>query len=388
MLALAVPHGTTALWYLTRATGLVALIVLSATLVLGIVSTVGWTTERWPRFLSQSVHRNLSLFCLALIVVHVVTTVADGYVPIGLADAVIPFRSPYRPIWVGLGALAFDLLLAVAITSGLRRRIGVRVWRGVHLAAYACWPVAVFHGLGSGSDTRLPGALFVDVLCIAAVVGAVGWRLAVGRSMPTGWRVGAAATGIVVLLGIAGFALAGPMQPGWARRAGTSAALLSQLSAAAQGGATPSGSTGSTGSAPGPVPTTAPPSGSTATPPATPFSTTLSGSYSVTGPDASGLVRVVITTRLQGDGLPLVVTLTGPAVNGGVSMTSSQVTLGAQQGVVTSLEGSSITATVSGSGATEHLVMQLQLDQANGAVTGTVSATAGGRGGEGEGSGR
>ncbi len=160
-----VGHGSTALWYLTRATGLVSLILLSATVVLGTVASVGWTSDRWPRFLSQSVHRNLSLFCIALIGVHVVTTVGDGYVPIGLADAVIPFRSPYRPIWVGLGAVAFDMLLAVAITSALRRRIGVAAWRGVHWLAYACWPIAVVHGLGSGSDARLPGAQVVFVLC-------------------------------------------------------------------------------------------------------------------------------------------------------------------------------------------------------------------------------
>ena len=112
-----VGHGSTALWYLTRATGLVSLILLSATVVLGTVASVGWTSDRWPRFLSQSLHRNLSLLCVVLIGVHVVTTVGDGYVPIGLADAVIPFRSPYRPIWVGLGAVAFDMLLAVAITT-------------------------------------------------------------------------------------------------------------------------------------------------------------------------------------------------------------------------------------------------------------------------------
>ena len=158
-----VGHGSTALWYLTRATGLVSFILLSATVVLGTVASVGWTSDRWPRFLSQSLHRNLSLFCVVLIGVHVVTTVGDGYVPIGLADAVIPFRSPYRPIWVGLGAVAFDMLLAVAITSALRRRIGVAAWRGVHWLAYACWPIAVLHGLGSGSDPRLPGAMLVFV---------------------------------------------------------------------------------------------------------------------------------------------------------------------------------------------------------------------------------
>src|SRR5665213_1754550 len=161
-----VGHGYTSLWYLTRSTGLVSLVLLSATVVLGIVSSVGWTTARWPRFLSQAVHRNLSLLCLVLIGIHVITTVADGYVPIGYLDAVVPFHTPYRPLWVGLGALAFDLLIAVAITSGLRRRIGVRAWRTVHWLAYLCWPIALLHGLGSGSDTRLSVALAVEVACV------------------------------------------------------------------------------------------------------------------------------------------------------------------------------------------------------------------------------
>ena len=116
---------------------------------------------------SQAVHRNLSLFCLALIAIHIVTTVADGFVPIGYLDGFVPFLTPYRPLWIGLGALAFDMLLAVAITSGLRRRIGTRTWRGVHYLAYACWPIAVLHGLGSGTDTRLPIMLFIEVVCIA-----------------------------------------------------------------------------------------------------------------------------------------------------------------------------------------------------------------------------
>src|ERR1035437_3137330 len=161
-----VGHGYTSLWYLTRATGLVSLVLLTATVVLGIVSSVGWTTERWPRFLSQSVHRNLSIFSLAFVVVHVVTTVADGYVPITLVDAVIPFRSPYRPLWVGLGACAFDVLLAVAVT------IGFRTWRWVHWLAYMCWPIALVHGLGTGSDSRLPCVQFVYLLCVVAVLAA------------------------------------------------------------------------------------------------------------------------------------------------------------------------------------------------------------------------
>ncbi|HEY6429539.1 MAG TPA: ferric reductase-like transmembrane domain-containing protein, partial [Acidimicrobiales bacterium] len=225
----AVGHGSTALWYLTRATGLVALMMLSATVVIGVVASVGWTSERWPRFLSQSVHRNLSLFCIALIGVHVVTTVGDGYVPIGLADAIIPFRSPYRPFWVGLGAVAFDMLLAVAVTSALRRRIGVAAWRGVHWLAYACWPIAVVHGLGAGSDARVPGAMLVLVLCAAAVAAALAWRLAAGRARSVTWRLGGAVAGAAVLVVITAFAAAGPLRPGWSHRAGTSSALLAQL---------------------------------------------------------------------------------------------------------------------------------------------------------------
>ncbi len=241
VLVATVGHGSSALWYLTRATGLVSLMLLTATVVLGTVASVGWTTDRWPRFLSQSVHRNLSLFCLALIGVHIVSTVGDGYVPIGVADAVIPFRSSYRPIWVGLGALAFDMLLAVAITSGLRRRIGTAAWRGVHWLAYACWPIAVVHGLGSGTDARLPGALLIFAACIASVTAAAAWRLAVGRARSVTWRLGGVLAGAVVLLTIAVFAAAGPLRPGWSHRAGTSPALLAQLAGSATGSSTAGG---------------------------------------------------------------------------------------------------------------------------------------------------
>ena len=85
-----------------------------------------------------------------------VTTVSDGYVPIGFVDVFIPFLSPYRPFYVGLGALTFDLLLAVLVTSALRHRIGYASWRFVHWLAYLCWPIALFHALGTGTDAAAP----------------------------------------------------------------------------------------------------------------------------------------------------------------------------------------------------------------------------------------
>jgi sulfoxide reductase heme-binding subunit YedZ len=361
----AVGHGGTSFWYLTRATGLVALIVLSATLVLGIVSSVGWTTQRWPRFLSQSVHRNLSVFCLALVVIHVATTVADGFVPINVADAVIPFRSPYRPIWVGLGACAFDVLLAVAVTSAFRRRIGFRTWRWVHWLAYLCWPIALVHGLGTGSDSRLPGVQFVYLLCVVAVIGALGWRLVTANAATSSVRVGAAVGATAVLFAVAVFAFAGPLQPGWSRRAGTSSAVLAQISAAASANSVPVSERTSTS-------TTSP----TGTTPGSSFSSALDGTYSVYGPDGSDQMRVVLSMRLRTGGLALVVDLSGPPVNGGVDMTSSQVTFGAQHGSVIMLDGSTIGAMVSGPGGSEHLTMQLELDRAAGTVSGTVSGVA------------
>jgi sulfoxide reductase heme-binding subunit YedZ len=373
-----VGHGSTSMWYLTRATGLVSLVLLSATVVLGVVASVGWTTERWPRFLSQTVHRNLSLFCLVLIGLHVVTTVADGYVPIGYLDAVIPFRTPYRPLWVGFGALAFDLLLAVAITSGLRRRIGTRAWRSVHWLAYVCWPIALLHGLGAGTDTRLSLTLLINVLCIVSVVGAVGWRLVTGRTFPPRRRIAAAAIGATTLIGIGIVAVLGPLRPGWSHRAGTSASVLAQLNASFQPGS------GSSPSAAGAASASTVPS-STAGIPSPPFSQAIQGTYQTSSPNREGQVSVVLTMAPSGStGTPLVVTLNGSSVNGGVAMSSSQVTWGPDSGTVTALQGSTIGARVSGPKGSVDLTMQLNLDQATGKVTGTLSGTEGSTNGGGQ----
>jgi sulfoxide reductase heme-binding subunit YedZ len=370
----AVGHGSTALWYLTRATGLVSLVLLSATVVLGVVASVGWTTKRWPRFLSQSVHRNLSLFSLVLIGVHVVTTVADGYVPIGYLDAVIPFRTPYRPLWVGFGALAFDLLLAVAITSGLRRRIGTRAWRSVHWLAYVCWPIALLHGLGAGTDARLSLTLLIDVLCIVSVVGAVGWRLVTGRTFSPRRRIAAAIIGVTTLIGIGIVAIAGPLRPGWSQRAGTSTSVLAQLNTSFQSGSGTAAGTSSN--------TTAPSTGGV---PSVPFSQSVQGTYQTSAPNQDGQVSVVLTMAASGStGTPLVVKLNGASVNGGVAMSSSQVTWGPDTGTVTALQGSTIGAKVTGPKGSMDLTMQLNLDQATGTMTGTVSGTAGSTNGGGQ----
>ncbi|HEY2957154.1 MAG TPA: ferric reductase-like transmembrane domain-containing protein [Actinomycetota bacterium] len=184
---------TRALWFLTRGSGAVTLLLLTGTVVLGIANTARWASPAWPRFVTERLHRNLSLLALVFLALHVATAVVDGYAPIGWLDALLPFGSAYRPLWLGLGALAGDLLLAVLVTSLLRARIGHDAWRAVHWLAYACWPVAFAHGLGTGSDPGRAWMLAVEVVAAAAVLAAGWWRLGVapGRwASPAGEEVG------------------------------------------------------------------------------------------------------------------------------------------------------------------------------------------------------
>jgi methionine sulfoxide reductase heme-binding subunit len=165
------------LWYTSRATGVVALVLLSAAMVLGIATTRRAASERWPRFAVSDLHRRVSLVAMVFVLLHVVTTVVDTFVPIGLVAAVVPFVSQYRPLWVGLGTVAFDLMLAVVVTSLLRGRIPAPSWRAVHWLVYLSWPIAVLHCLMVGTDTAFRWLLVIIALCVSAVVAAVVWRL-------------------------------------------------------------------------------------------------------------------------------------------------------------------------------------------------------------------
>lgn len=212
------------LWYATRATGVMALVLLTASVLLGVATAAGTSAPGMPRVITGALHRNLSLLVLVFVVAHVMTTVLDSYTSIGLTAAFLPFSSSYRSLWLGLGAVAFDLLLAVTVTSLLRERLSYRAWRAVHWLTYASWPVALWHGLGTGTDTRVPWLLALDALCLVSVLGVAGWRLAQGR--PGAARI--VLTGAAVLLPVATivFVAVGPLQPGWARRAGTPVSLL------------------------------------------------------------------------------------------------------------------------------------------------------------------
>jgi methionine sulfoxide reductase heme-binding subunit len=165
-------HGP-GLWYATRAAGLVALVLLTATTALGLLAAGRISTRRWPRFLVAGLHRNISLLALVFLALHIGTTVVDTYTSIGLQDALVPFLSGYHRFWLGLGAIASDLLIAVSLTSALRSHIGHRLWRAVHWCGYLCWPIALAHGLGIGTDASKSWVFYLAIGCGCVVAAAV-----------------------------------------------------------------------------------------------------------------------------------------------------------------------------------------------------------------------
>jgi methionine sulfoxide reductase heme-binding subunit len=183
---------STAFWYASRATGIVALLLLTAVLVLGILVNRQGRLPGLPRFAVTSLHKNLSLLSVAFIAVHVLTAVLDTYVSIPATAGVIPFASGYERFWLGLGAISFDLMLAMVVTSLLRGRLNRVLWRAIHLLAYLSWPVAFAHSIGSSKDLQHGWLLYLAVGCALAVVAATGWRLAqAARQVPRAARVAA-----------------------------------------------------------------------------------------------------------------------------------------------------------------------------------------------------
>lgn len=165
------------LWYASRATGLIALVLFTGSVVLGALGGGRFVTPRWPRFAVAAVHRNVSLLGCVFLVIHIVTSIVDPYAGIGWLDAVVPFVSIYHPFWLGMGAVASDLIIAIMITSLLRPRVHLRLWRYVHWTSYACWPIAILHGIGTNpADFTMSWVLVVNIACVLAVALAIGWR--------------------------------------------------------------------------------------------------------------------------------------------------------------------------------------------------------------------
>ena len=351
--------GPSAYWYLTRGSGAVALVLLTVSVVLGILGTLRVSSARWPRFALDTVHRDVSLLVIVALVLHIATSVLDSFAPISLVAAVIPFSSSYRPLWLGFGALAFDLLVAVAVTSLVRRRLGYQSWRAVHWLAYVSWPIAVLHGLGTGSDTKIWWMLLLTAACVAAVATAICARVARAERPRPRLQAPAIALSVATPLALGVFTLVGPLEKGWARRAGTPATLLAPKAAAAS------------------VPRTAAP---TYVP--RPFSAALTGSLRQAQLQVGAIVDLDLRLTGATTGRLRLRLAGAPLGGGGLSLTGSQVDLIAKgipmvlEGRITALQGEDLVAHVLGDSSTAfNLAVRLHIDQQTNAVTGTLSAS-------------
>ncbi|GAA5198246.1 hypothetical protein GCM10023346_34990 [Arthrobacter gyeryongensis] len=166
-----------ALWAVGRGSGVVAIVLLTLSVLLGIGVRSGRTVVGIPRFAVTLVHRNVSLFSLLFVVVHIVSLLLDPFAQLRLVDFFVPFLGAYKPFWLGLGTIAFDLLIVVTITALLRNRIGPKMFKAVHWLVYAMWPVSVLHAIGNGTNGRDAWFLVLAGSCVIAVAGAIAWRL-------------------------------------------------------------------------------------------------------------------------------------------------------------------------------------------------------------------
>jgi methionine sulfoxide reductase heme-binding subunit len=190
---------STVLWYITRASGIVALVLLTVTMVLGLTTSARARTRNWPGFARQELHRRVSMISMVFLALHVLTSVLDTYVHLGWASIVVPFTSPYSRFWVGMGTVALDLLAAVFVSSLLRSRLKPGTWRGIHWLAYACWPVALAHTFGLGTDAGEPWVIALGASCVLAVGAALLWRQRVTGQRATPRARGVAAPDPVAL---------------------------------------------------------------------------------------------------------------------------------------------------------------------------------------------
>ena len=151
---LALTQQPSVLWYFARAAGFVSLLLLAATVALGLAVTLRWRSKRWPTFISEALHRYLSTVLYVFIGIHVVTILFDPFTKFSLVDVLVPFVANYRPFWMGLGIASAELGLALGLSIYIRPLIGYKAWRVLHYITYVTFPLAFLHGLYTGTDTR------------------------------------------------------------------------------------------------------------------------------------------------------------------------------------------------------------------------------------------
>ena len=187
-------------WYAARAAGIVAYLLLTAVVVAGVGLAGKVRVQGLQRPSMVEVHRFGGLLVGTFVALHVATIAIDAFLPFSLAQLAVPFLASYRPLWTALGIVAAELLVALAISNRLRRRLPYRVWRRLHYLNFAVWIGATLHGIGAGTDSRAPWAVAMYAIAVGAVVTVCAVRFS-PRPQRLAWPAGLAlgAVGALVL---------------------------------------------------------------------------------------------------------------------------------------------------------------------------------------------
>src|SRR5262245_25480546 len=162
--------GSTMAWYATRAGGMVAFVLLTVGVVLGLALSGRARLKDWPRFALEDVHRFVGLLAGTFVAVHVLVLLLQSYVPFSLVDLVIPFAASWKPLPTGLGVIGMELMVALAITNRYRKELPYTFWRRAHYANFAVWAFALVHGVASGTDTGTAWGAALYAVSAGAVV--------------------------------------------------------------------------------------------------------------------------------------------------------------------------------------------------------------------------
>lgn len=164
------------LWYTTRATGIVTLVLFTLVVTLGtlVSNRIGGTMV--GRFELNELHRSISIVAMIFLAIHVLTTIVDSYVSTGIISIIVPMTSQFKRVSVALGAVGFDLIVAVWLSSIMKSRIENRSWRFIHWFSWLAFTASIAHAYLTGTDTKDGAGLVLVIVCSLIVVGAALWR--------------------------------------------------------------------------------------------------------------------------------------------------------------------------------------------------------------------
>jgi sulfoxide reductase heme-binding subunit YedZ len=170
-------------WILLRAAGIGSYVMLFLSVAWGLVATTGVVTRRVSKPAANLFHAFVASAGLALLGAHLGLLLVDGFMPFSVAAVTVPMASTYRPLAVTAGVIAMYGIVAIAVTSWLRRRVGTAWWRRVHLLAVPTFTLALAHGLFAGTDTERPWTF-----ALYAVSGLLVAFLTIVRALTYGYR--------------------------------------------------------------------------------------------------------------------------------------------------------------------------------------------------------